>query len=235
MRALLALASLTALVPTSALEDAGAGLVPLALSVSPARLSVAAPGSRRITFRNDGSAPVVVAVTQRTWLQVLPARFSLPAGGRARLTLRAGSRPRAEPGDHRLLVLFTAHPLRGSHVTVQVRLGVRVSLRVPGRIVRRLAFGSLRLRPLHGARIMFVPLANRGNVTLALRGRVSASLVRRGRHAAQLRTRARAVLRPGMRTVLELRYRGRLRGAATAVVRIRVGARVWEHRYRLRL
>jgi hypothetical protein len=235
VRGLLALASLTATVPTLALEDEGARLAPVAVSVSPARLSVAAPGSRRITLRNDGSDPVVVDVTQRPWLQVLPARFSLPAGARARLTLRAPSRPRAEPGDHRVLVLFRAHPLRSSRVTVQVRLGVRVSLRVSGRIVRRLAFGSLRVRPLHGARIMFVPLANRGNVTLELRGRVSASLVRRGRRVTQLRPRTPSFLPPGRRTVLELRYRGRLRGTATAVVRVRLGTRVLGRRYRVRL
>jgi hypothetical protein len=82
-----------------------------------------------------------------------------------------------------------------------------------------------------------VSVANRGNVTVQLRGRVTALLLRRGRQQAHLSPRAQRVLLPGARAALGLRYRGRLRGLVTAVVRIRLGPGVGvvERRYRLRL
>jgi hypothetical protein len=108
---------------------------------------------------------------------------------------------------------------------------------VPGRIVRRLTLGGLRVRRGHGARFMFVSVANRGNVTVQLRGRVTALLVRRGQQLARLSRPARRVLLPGARAVLALHYQGRVRGLVTAVVQIRVGSgiRLVERRYRIRL
>jgi hypothetical protein len=108
---------------------------------------------------------------------------------------------------------------------------------VPGRIVRHLAFGGLRVHRSRDARFMFLSVANRGNVTVRLRGQVSASLVRRGRQLARLSPRSRNALRPGARAVLALRYGGHVRGLVIAVVRIRLGSdiRVVERRYRVRL
>jgi hypothetical protein len=108
---------------------------------------------------------------------------------------------------------------------------------VPGRIVRRLTLGGLRVHRRHDARVMFVSVANRGNVTVQLRGRVTALLVRRGQQVARLTPPARRALLPGARAVLALRYRGHVRGLVTAVVQIRVasGIRVIERRYRIRL
>jgi hypothetical protein len=143
---------------------------------------------------------------------------------------------RAEPGNHPVLALLTTRALRGS-VNVQLRLGVRITMIVPGRIVRHLTLGGLRVRRRRDARLLFVSVANRGNVTVQLRGRVNASLVRRGQQVARLSPPARRALLPGARTVLALRYRGRMRGLVSAVVQIRLGSglRVVERRYRIRL
>jgi hypothetical protein len=239
---------LTALVLASApsAEGADANRPRFALSVSPARLALAAPGSRTIKLRNDGVERVVVDATRRTlgrqtvaktWLQVVPARLLLRAGESAILTLRVKQSRRAEPGDHRLLVLLTARPLRGSRVNLQVRLGVRVRVVVSGRIVRRLTLGGLRAHRRHDARFMFVSVANRGNVTVELRGRVTALLVRHGRQLARLSSGTRRALLPGARAALALRYSGRVRGLVTVVVRVRLGSgvRIVERRYRIRL
>jgi predicted oxidoreductase len=108
---------------------------------------------------------------------------------------------------------------------------------VPGRIVRQVTLGGLRVRQRRGARFMLVTVANRGNVTVQLRGRVTALLVRRGRQPARLSPQAQRVLLPRARAALALRYRGRVRGLVTVVVRVRLGSgiRVVERRYRIRL
>jgi hypothetical protein len=238
VRAGLALASLAVLVPASAPSAEGAGVRPrVALAVSPAHLALTVPGSRRIRVRNEGAERVVVEVTRRTWLRIVPARLSLRSGESAILTLGLRRPPRAEPGEHRVLILLATRPLRADRVNVQVRLGVRVKMRVPGRIVRQLALGGLRVERARGTRFMFVSVANRGNVTIPLRGHVTASLLRRGRQPARLRPLARRALLPGARAVIALRYSGRVHGRVIAVVRIRLGpgTRIVERRYRIRL
>jgi hypothetical protein len=218
----------------------------VALSVSPARLALAAPGSRTIKVRNDGAERVVVDATRRTlgretaakaWLRIVPARLVLRSGERATLTLRVSPPRRAEPGDHHVLVLLTTRPLRGGRVNVQVRLGVRLRMVVPGRIVRQLAVGGLRVGRRHAARLMFVSVVNIGNVTVQLRGCVTALLVRRGHQLARLTPSAQRALRPGTRTFITLRYGGPVRGPVTAVLQIRLGPgiRLVERRYRIRL
>jgi hypothetical protein len=248
VRPALALAVLTALVLASAppAEGADADRPRVALSVSPAHLALAAPASRRINLRNDGAERIVVDIARRAaalqtaakaWLQVVPARLFLRPGRSAVLTLRVRLPQGAEPGDHQVLVLLTTRPLRGRRVAVQVRLGVRVRVRVPGRIVRELALGRLHVHRTRGARFISVWIRNRGSVTVQLSGRVKASLVRRGRQVARLSPRARRALLPGSRAVLALRYRGSVRGLVTAVVQVRLGpgVRALERRYRIRL
>jgi len=196
--------------------------------------------------RNDGAERVVVDATRRTlgrptaaktWLQIVPARLVLRSGESAMLTLRVKLPRRAEPGDHQVLVLLTTRPLRGGRLNVQVRLGVRVRMVVPGRIVRQLTLGGLRVHRRRDARFMFVSVANRGNVTVQLRGRVTALLVRRGQQVARLSPLARRALLPGGRAVLALHYLGRVRGLVTAIVQIRLGSgiSIVERRYRIRL
>jgi hypothetical protein len=218
----------------------------VALSVSPARIALAAPGARTIKLRNSGTERVMVDVTQRplgpqpaaaTSLRIAPARVVLRSGDSAILTLRANLPRRAEPGEHDVLVLLTTRHLRGDRVYVQVRLGVRIRMVVPGRIVRNAALGGLRLHRSHNARFMYVSVTNRGNVTVPLGVRVTVLLLRRGQRLAQLTPRGRRALLPGARAVLALRYGPRVRGLLTVVVRIRLGpgVRVVERRYRVRL
>ena len=193
-------------------------------------------------MRNDGDERVVVDVLRRTvvtrWLRVSPERLLLGPGRSAVLTLRVEARRDAEPGDHRLLVLLATRPQHGNRVALRLRLGVRVIVQMPGRIVRRLAFGGVRVHRARGSRLIFVPVVNRGNVTVQLRGHVTASLLRHGDRVARLHLAARpASLAPAARTLLALRYAGRVRGPVLAIVQIRIGPdiRPVERRYRLRL
>jgi hypothetical protein len=239
VRAAFALAVVTALVLALApsAQGTGAARPRIALSVSPARLALTVPGSRRIRVRNEGVERIVVDVTRRTWLRIVPARLSLRSGESATVTVRVTPPRRAEPGDHHVLVLLTARLLRGARVKVQVRLGVRIRMRVPGRVVRRLTLGALHVHPARDARWMFVSVANRGNVTVQLRGHITASLARRGKQLARLNPRVRRAVLPGARAVLALRYGGGVHGFVTAVVRVRLGSgvRIVERRYRIRL
>lgn len=228
------------LLTASAAEAVSADRPRVALSVSPARLALAAPGSRRINVRNDGAEQIVVDVLRRPvtrWLQISPERLVLGPGRSAVLTIGAKAGPDAEPGDHQVLVLLTTRPLHGSRVALRLRLGVRVSVRMPGTIVRRIVLRGIRVRRRRGLRFIVVPVVNRGNVTVQLRGHVTASLFRHGDRVARLRVTARAALAPGVRTLLALRYAGRVRGPVMAVVQIRMGPdiRLVERRYRLRL
>jgi hypothetical protein len=244
MRRLLAptILGLLVLTPAPLAGGAGADRPRVALAISPARLTLAAPGSTRINVRNDGAERVVVDVARRfvtrpgarTWLQITPSRLVLRPGRSAGLAVRARG---AEPGDHHVLVLLTSRALRGSRVGVRVRLGARVVVHVPGRVVRHLTLGRLRLDRVRRARLMFVSVANRGNVTVQLRGRLTASLSRRGRLIAPLRPTAQPALAPGAHTMVGLRYAKGVRGPLTVVVRVRAGSRVRlaERRYRIRL
>jgi hypothetical protein len=60
-------------------------------------------------------------------------------------------------------------------------------------------------------------------------------LLRSGKKVARLHLSSRPGLAPGARTILTLRYTGRVRGLVTAVVQIRIGpgVRLFERRYRL--
>lgn len=136
-----------------------------------------------------------------------------------------------------MLVLLTTRSPRAGRVGLQARLGVRVSVRVPGRIMRRLFLGGLQSRRAQLGRRMSVSVVNRGNITLRLRGNVAASLYRRGKPVAGIRTQVPRALPPGSRALLELRYRGRLRGPATVLLHVRLGRGLpgVERRYRIRL
>jgi hypothetical protein len=247
VRTAVALAGLTALALAPAPSAEGAGADPrVALSVSPGRIALGVPGSRTIRVRNDGAERVVVDVTRRpaggpdaanAWLRIVPARVALRPRENAILTVRATRARSMEPGDHGALALLTTRPLDGGRVNVQVRLGVRITAHVAGRVVRRVSLGALRIHRRHNARYLIVPLANGGNVTLHLRGNVTASLLRDGKRLARLRPRVQRLLPPGTRAILNLPYRGQARGLVTAVVRVRLGPgiRIAERRYHLRL
>lgn len=245
-RLALTIASVLVLGPSSAAEAAGGGVPPIAVSVSPARLAFVAPASRTIELRNVGAQAVVVDVAPKSvdgsawgkeWVSVRPARLVLRPRSRAVLTLRVGAHSRARPGDHQLRMLVVARPQPSSRVAVRVRLGVGVRIRMPGRIVRRLAVRGLRVRRKGATRDLLVAVANRGNVVEQLSGRVTVTLVRNGRFISRLRLRGLHELFPGARAVIPMRYAGRVRGLVTGVVRVHFGGRLRpvERRYRLRL
>jgi hypothetical protein len=215
---------------------------PVALTVSPARLALAAPSSRTLQLSNLGTEQVVVDVTWKSlgrpvaaggWLRIAPAHIVLPSHAQALLTVRAG--PGASPGDHQLLVLMTGRPVNSSRVAVRLRLGVRVRIRAPGRLVRRVAVEGMRVLRLKRKRVLLVSVANRGNVTEQLHRRLTVTLVKRNRVVSRLRLAAYRDLYPGKRRVVALPYAGELRGVVSAVVRLRLGAVLVERRYRLRL
>jgi hypothetical protein len=219
---------------------------PVALSVSPARVALVAPASRAIELRNLGVEPVVVDVKRKSvdgraaakrLLGIRPAQLVLRPGASRVLTLRAEAERRAGPGDHQFRVLFVARPVGAERIAVRVRLGVGIRVRVPGRAVRRVDVRGLRVRRHGDARILFVSVANAGNVTEQLRGPLTVTLSRQGRFVSRLRLRAPRELFPGTHTVLALPYLGHARGLVRAVVRIRLGssARPQERRYRIRL
>ena len=150
------------LVPASA--GAGTARPPLALTATPAHVSIAGSGRATVRVANPGRAPLVVDAARAgfsldlrgrprivprqgraaaSWLSVKPGRFLLPPGGRRALTITSRLPARIEPGDHDALVLLTTHPRRKAGVAVRLRVGVVVVVRAPGRVVRRLVLREL--------------------------------------------------------------------------------------------
>jgi hypothetical protein len=242
-RAALAVA-LCLLAPASA--GAGGTRPSAALSASPTRVGLA--GNARTTIRvwNPGAERVVVDVgrapfaldvrgrpriasrstaSAARWLTVRPRRLTLAPGAAGALVVTSRLPRRPEPGDHPAVVLLTTRPqLRGS-VAVRMRVGVVVTVRAPGKVVRRVAVRGLHVRHRRRACVLELALANRGNVTESLpRGVVRVYLRRRGRVVARLVADPRELL-PRTRGVAQLHYRGRLRGRVTARAVVAVGGR----------
>ena len=234
----LALATVV-LVPASA--GAGTTRPPLALTATPAHVALAGSGQATVRVTNAGLSPVVVDVARAgfsldlrgrpkvvprggprasvPWLTVRPGRFVLRPGAGRSLTVASRLPGRVEPGDHDAVVLLTTRPQRGAAVAVRVRIGIVVVVRAPGRIVRRVTLGALRVRRGKRARILELGVVNHGNVTETLdRGWLRVSL-RRGTAQAMLPADPRE-LRPRTRGVVQLLYRGRLRGWVAARVRM---------------
>jgi hypothetical protein len=97
-----------------------------------------------------------------------------------------------------------------------VRLGVVVVLRVPGKVVHRVKLLGVKLRKIGSVRRFTVRIANRGNVAELLGpGRlVEVTLWRRSRLIARVRATPRELL-PGSRALVDVLYRGPLRGSLT--------------------
>ncbi len=221
-----------------------AGVAAAALSVSPVRLKLSGAASRTITIANAGNAPTALEARAASfgldrrgrptvarasrggagWLRVRPARIVLAPGAKAMLTVSSTPPVAASPGDHAALVLLTTEPRRAAGVAIRIRLGVAVFVRVPGRIVYRLALGAIRAR----RPVLDVPLANRGNVIE--RTRVRIVLSRGGRVLRRLGPVERMLL-PHSRGIEHFRYGGRLHGW----VRVRVEAGALRRTLRLRL
>lgn len=200
---------------------------PVALTVSPARAVFVAPASRTLQLSNLGTEQVTVDVAWRSlgraippnrWLSIAPRHLVLRSGARSSLTVRAG--PGASPGDHNLLVLVTGRPADRSHVAVHLRLGVRVRIRAPGRLVRHVTVLGLRVGRAKRQRTLLVSVANRGNVTEQLRRRVVVTLISHNRVISRLRFGRSRELYPAAHVVLALPYAGRASGVVTALVTV---------------
>ncbi|MGE5689889.1 MAG: hypothetical protein ACM33B_04975 [Pseudomonadota bacterium] len=241
-----ALLAATALLAPAAPAGASAARPLVSLSASPSRVALDGGGATRIEVTNVGTAVIAVAVSAEglaldlrgrpsvargrsarsaaPWLSVRPRSLVLRPGRTAALAVAVTLPRRAEPGDHHALLLLTSRPLARGGVSVRMRLGVRVLVRAPGTVVRRLVVRAVRVRRSAGARTLEVALENRGNVTEELvRGRIALLLVRRGRTFARLRPAPRELL-PRSRGVASAVYRGRARGRVVVRVAIRNGA-----------
>jgi hypothetical protein len=211
----------------------------VALSASPARVLVE-PGRRQvIALRNVASTTtavsaraggltldlrgrprLVVRSPASSWLKLSPRELVVRGGGSAELSVEPRVPQGVEPGHHHAVVLLATRATRADGVAVRMRIGVRVVVQVPGRVVRRLLVRSLRVRRAGRARVLEVALANRGNVTESLpRGRVVVTLRVRGRTLVRLVARRRELL-PHSRALLAVTYAGRFRGVARATVAV---------------
>jgi hypothetical protein len=175
-----------------------------------------------------------VVATRRgagSWLTVRPRAVTTVRSG-ATFVLVARRPAHARPGDHTAIVLLTAVAPGSKAIAVGIRLGVVVTVRVPGHTLRRLAMVAARSR----GRVLSVTIANRGDVIESIgAGSLRVALLRRGRAVAVFRSPRRQLL-PHTRAVLRFRLGRSVHGAVT--VRITVaqasGARrAW--RFPLRL
>ena len=251
-RAAAAAVSLFAFALPASTNSDGTGL---AISAWPARTVVVAPGRATVGVGNPGGEPVqVVARAQgyaldargrpriqapgARWLVVRPERFVVPphAARSVRVSVRRPNGVR--PGDHAQLVLLSTEPPAGGRLVARLRLGVVVDVRVPGKLVHRLAAGAVRVRRGPRWTILELVVANRGNVDEWLgRGRVGVSLVRGGWRLASRPIAARRLLARSS-GVIEARFRSAFRGRVDAVVELRQpGGRIVtvRRRYHLRL
>ena len=230
---------LLALAPASA--GASGARPPVALTASPAHVELAGAARATVRVTNAGVDRVVLdvrragfaldlrgrprIVPQRgvgrsaaTWLSVHPRMLALKPDATGAVTIGSRLPPRAEPGDHDALVLFTTRRRAEDGVAVRMRMGVVVVVRAPGTVVRRLELRGLRVASRGRARVLELVVANRGNVTESFtRTQAIVSLHRAGRRVARL-TADPSDLRPGTRGVLQFRYRGSLTGRVTARV-----------------
>jgi hypothetical protein len=237
----LAAAMLLAFAP--AFPGASAGQPPLALTASPSHLTLVGSVAATIRVVNQGASPLVVeaapagftlglrgrprillagtsARRAASWFDLRPRLLVLAPGGGAELALVASPRHGAAPGDYPAVVLITARAARSVGVTVRMRIGITVVVRVSGRTRHRLVVQSARLRRVGDGCVVTIGVRNGGNVVERLRrGAVRASLAARGRVLAVLDSQPRELL-PHTRAVVELPYRRRCTGRVTAVVTV---------------
>jgi hypothetical protein len=231
----------------------------VALTASPAHVTLEGSGRTALRIANTGRERVVVDVrragfaldlrgrprilplsrsrTAKGWLRVRPRSFAVRAGATVAVSVAAKVPRHAEPGDHDALVLLTTRRRAHGRVAVRMRLGVVVRVRAPGRVVHHLQLRGLHVRVFGRTHVLEAVVANRGNVTEGLdAGRISVLLTRSGRQLARLRPEARDLL-PRTRGYVVFRYRGRARGAVSALVTLSpAGTGVPTYRvYRLRL
>jgi hypothetical protein len=232
----------TALLAAPASARARAVRSPVALTTAPARVVLIGTARAVVRVTNSGAQPVAVDVSRAgfalslrgrprivrtragrsaaSWLKLEPAHFALPARTSVSLLVAAALPPNAQPGDHDALVLLTTRPRAGARLAVRVRLGVRVIIRAPGAIRRRLELRGLSVLRRGPTRALELDVVNRGNMTESLAGvRAAVFSTRTGRRVAML-VAPRRELRPRTRGIVEFRLRRHVRGAAAAQVTV---------------
>jgi hypothetical protein len=233
-----AVALLALLVPASAGASPARPVV--ALTASPTHLTLAGRERRALLVANPGATAIVVSASAAgftlglrgrphvdggasarrvaSWLVVHPSRIVLAPGAGTEVLITAAPSRTATPGDHAALVLLTTRAPPGAAVPVRMRVGVTVVVRVPGKVVHRLALRSLRVLRGTRGRVFRVVIANRGNVVEWLRrGRLEIVLLAGTRRVAELLSSPREIL-PGAAGVFDLPYRGSVRRPLTARV-----------------
>jgi hypothetical protein len=184
----------------------------LAISASPQRLALAAGARAAVTILNAGQSPVVLDATAagyaldlrgrprigpppRAWFRVTPRLVRLAPGRSAAVQVTAAPAAGARAGDHAAVLLLASRFTGRGAVRLRIRVGVVVVVRVPGRIVRRVALGGLSVLRRGRARVLRLTVANPGDVDEWLsRSQLSIRLDRRGRTVAVLRGRSRRLL-----------------------------------------
>jgi hypothetical protein len=237
--------------------SAASGSAParLALSVSPAHLSLTAGGRATIHVRaasggrlllrtsiaglaldGRGRPRVVGRRDAAAWLRLQPRSVS---AGRDGATFVVTSRlpAGARPGDHTAIVLLTATAPGRKGIAVGMRVGLVVTVKVSGRSIRRVDVVAARARATPGGgRLIAVTVANRGERIESIGGgRLAVTLLRRGRVIGRFRF-ARRPLLPHTRAIVVFRHRSVIHGVVVARVAIaRPDGRMTTHRFRLRL
>ena len=238
-----AAAALVAAAAASAGTPSGTARPVISLSATPAHLTLLGRIPETVLVHNDGSTRIQVtaraasfafdvygnaAIAPRSepprsahaWLVVRPRRLVLAPGGEGTLRVVARAPRHASVGDHHALVLLSALAPGHARVTIRTRIGVLVLVRVPGRIVRRVAIGRVRVARARRGRSIVVGAVNRGNIAeRLLPGQVTVTLRRAGHVVAVARALPRDLL-PHTRGVLVVPLKAPLRGIFTAVVRI---------------
>ena len=241
-----------------AVASAGPTRPAVALTASPAHVTLVGAGRRAIRIANTGADTIVVDVASAgfalgprgrprillagasarraaSWLGVRPNRLALAPGTASEVALVSKPPPTASPGDHPALVLVTTRASPGAPVAVRMRIGITVLVRVPGRIRHALRVRSLRVRRVAHRKMLELVVVNAGNVVEWLdRRRVELSLVIHGRVIARLDPAARELL-PRATAVFDLAYRGGVRGDVTAVVALGDRAKTLRRSFRVRL
>lgn len=216
----------------------------IALSASPSRLAVRPGAIDLVRLRTATRRPLTVEAhvagyaldlhgrpriaAAVPWLTVRPRRLTVRPSG-AVLVVSTRRLRGAGPGDHSALVLLTASAPSAGRVLVRIRIGLVVTVRVPGVVVHRLAVRAVHVR----RRLIELTLANRGNVVEPIdRSHLRLTLLRHGRVVARLRPERRRLL-PRAAGLVELRYDGRAYGRVTARLELSVPPRI--HSFPLRL
>lgn len=250
---------IAAIALTAAALFTGSGVAParLALSVSPAHVTldagdkatvrVGGTGGRRLVLRatvaglaldTRGRPRIARLRDAGPWLTVRPQTISAGRDG-ATFVVTSRRPARARPGDHSAIVLVTATVARSkTAIAVEMRVGLVVTVRVAGRRIRRVEVIAAHVRRLPGKRdrLVLLTVANRGDVIESIGGaQLEITLLRHGRTVARLRLPRRKLL-PRTSAVVKFRWPAHIRQGLVARIAVaRPGGGTTTRAFRLKL